>query len=80
MLPTLFLAKYFKEHLQAKMVIPYLLLITSLLLKKELLHFMSIAEIHWYNFMISTVLNLLCLGAFTKFYNQFEKISNSKIS
>lgn len=72
MLPTLFLAKYFQEHLQTKIAIPYLLLISSLLLKKQSLFFMTQTEISWYNFVILTISNLLCLLIFTIIHNRSE--------
>lgn len=64
MLPNLFLGKYFQEHLQAKITIPYLILIISLLLKKQSLFFMTGYEISWYNFLILIMLNLLPLSVF----------------
>ncbi len=69
MLPTLFLAKYFKEHLQNKTVIPYLLLITSFIIKYWTLNFIKIPQLSWQHCLMFMIYNLICLIFFNTMLN-----------
>ena len=72
-LPTLLLAKYCKEHLQITCIIPYLLLVASLCLKKIIFYYVCTMNVSWYNFAISIALNFFILAIFIIINHQIEK-------
>lgn len=72
-IPTLFLTKYVQEQIQIKVIIPYLIFFTSLLLKKLTLEYMSLTNISWYNFTYSGIINLISFLLLMTLYNFIEQ-------
>jgi len=62
--PTVFLANYLHEHLQIKSIIPYILLITTIIIKKQSLILMHISHISWTTTIYSIIYNSIVLSIF----------------
>lgn len=68
-MPIIFLSKFFYEHLQVKYIIPYLLLIISIVIQMKILNYMNLAYYTWQSCFFTLFYNIIILKVFITIYN-----------
>lgn len=73
LMPTMLLSRYLEKQIQLKIIIPYILLVSALLLKINIESYLLIISTSWRLGIQIMIYNVLILSVFIAIYHYFEE-------